>query len=305
VVEKKAKYLIVVSGPTCSGKTGLSIALAQAFNTEIVSADARQIYQEMNIGTAKPTPEELQAAPHHLVDFLSVKENYSAGQFERDALEIIQQIHSRSELAIMVGGSGFYVQAITDGIPDTPASVFVIREELNELYANSGLEALQNRLRDLNKAYYEKSEKQNPRRLMRAIEIIESTGKTPDEFVLQKKERPFQTILIGLDWEREALYERINQRVDIMVEAGLEAEAKKFYPLRHYQSTQTVGYREWFDYFDGNISREKAIELIKRNTRHYAKRQMTWWRKNQEIKWFKPGEQESILNYLRTEINLD
>lgn len=301
-MKENSKYLVVVSGPTCSGKTGLSIALAQAFKTEIVSADARQIFKEMDIGTAKPTAEEREAAPHQLVDFLSVKENYSAGQFERDALEAIEQIHSRSDIAIMVGGSGFYVQAITDGIPDTPASVYEIREELNELYATAGLEALQKRLRDLNEDYFEKSEKQNPRRLMRAIEIIESTGKTPDEFILQKKERAFKTILIGLEWEREALYERINQRVDDMVEAGLEAEAKKFYPLRHYQSTQTVGYREWFDYFDGNISREKAIELIKRNTRHYAKRQMTWWRKNDEIKWFKPKEQESILDYLRSEI---
>jgi len=298
------KYLIVVTGPTCSGKTGLGIALAQAFNTEIVGADARQIYKQMSIGTAKPTASEMAAATHHLVDFLDIKENYSAGQFERDAIKTIASIHADSDVAIMTGGSGFYVQAVTDGIPDTPQGVYDLRDELNDLFDSAGIEALQTRLKKLNEAYYAKAEVENPRRLMRAIEIIETTGKTPDEFVLVKKERPFKSILIGLDWEREKLYERINLRVDQMVAAGLEAEAKRFYPHRSLQSTQTVGYREWFDFFDGNISREKAIELIKRNTRHYAKRQMTWWRKKENIRWFKPEKRDDILKYLRAEIQI-
>jgi len=302
-VAGKSKYLIVVSGPTASGKTGLSIALAKEFQTEIVCADARQIYRHMDIGTAKPTPSELEAAPHHLVDFLDIEESYSAGQYERDALEVIEKIHNSKEVAIMVGGSGFYVQALTDGIPETPESVKTIRDELNLLFDEKGLSALQERLVALNAAYYETCEQQNPRRLMRAIEIIESTGKLPTEFEPIKKDRPFKCIFIGLDWEREALYDRINRRVDLMVEAGLEAEAKSLSPKRKLQSTQTVGYCEWFDFFDGNISREKAIELIKRNSRHYAKRQMTWWRKKEEMHWFKPDDLEGILNYLRKEIS--
>lgn len=305
MVQKKS--LIVILGPTCVGKTDTTIRLAQHFQADILSCDARQMYQKMNIGTAKPTEAEQAAAPHHFIDFLPIETPYSAGKFEQEALELLDKIFQEKDVALMTGGSTLYMQSVCEGLDDFPEIDPKYREQLNIVFKEKGVEALQKILQEKDKPVFDslnESDRQNPQRLIRAIEVIESTGKSIQEFRVKNiKERPFKIIKIGLEREREKLYERINQRVDLMMEAGLEAEAKALFPYAQYNALQTVGYQELFGYFRNEYDLEEAVRLIKRNTRRYAKRQMTWFRKDENITWFKPDDVDKILDFVQSNID--
>ena len=276
----KTSKLLYVAGPTASGKTDLAIALAQHFNTEILSCDSRQFYQEMCIGTAVPSEAELAEVPHHFIQHRSITDNYSVGDFRREALEKLQGLFQKYETVIMVGGSGLYADAVMQGLDEFPETDPAIRPQLTAIYQQEGIEILQDLLREHDLKHYHVVDKNNPHRLIRALEICLSSGKPYSSF-LGKKTAPdfftFQTIII--DWEREALYKRINQRVDLMLEQGLKAEAKGLYAQKTLNALQTVGYREWFAHFDGKWDETKAIEEIKKNSRRYAKRQSTWFRR--------------------------
>lgn len=280
-------YLISIVGPTAIGKTALSIKLAQHFKTEILSADSRQFYKEMAIGTAVPSEDELAAANHHFIQHKSIKDNYTVGDFERDAIKVIEDIHKQNELAIMVGGSGLYVKAVTKGLDDFPDVDKSIRVELNETLQNDGLKSLQEKLKELDPIAYQTIAIDNPQRVVRALEICIGTSKPYSSFLTNpEKKRSFKTISIGLDAERSEIYDRINQRVDFMIDNGLIDEAKALFPFRHLNALNTVGYKELFQYFDGTITLDFAISEIKKNTRRFAKRQLTWFRKDETIKWF-------------------
>jgi tRNA dimethylallyltransferase len=281
------KTLISIVGPTAIGKTALSIKLAQQFNTEIVSADSRQFFKEMNIGTAVPSLEELNSATHHFIQHKSITEPYSVGDFERDAIKQIQTIHKDNPYAIMVGGSGLYVKAVTNGLDDFPDVDIAIREKLNSELAQRGLTSLQEQLKVLDPKSYDTIAIDNPQRLVRALEICIGTGKPYSSFLTNRnKNRDFKTLSIGLDADRTIIYERINQRVDIMVKNGLIEEVERLLPYKHLNALNTVGYKELFQYFDGKHTLEFAISEIKKNTRRFAKRQLTWFRKNQDTQWF-------------------
>lgn len=283
----KAPLLICVVGPTAIGKTRLAIALANAFNTQVVSADSRQFFKEMNIGTAVPSPEELQAAKHHFIQHISVEDTYNVGQFEKDALALIDRLHQTNDTVIMVGGSGLYVDAVVKGLDTFPAVGPEVRATLNQELLENGIEALQKELKEADPTYYSQADIQNPHRLIRALEIYRQTGKPFSSFLAQhKNKRPFNTLWIGLKASRELVYERINSRVDVMVASGLVEEARALYPQRNLNALQTVGYRELFAHFDGTLSLEEAIAEIKKNTRRFAKRQETWFKKNADIHWF-------------------
>lgn len=294
------KYLIIISGATASGKTSLGIRLAQHFKTVILSADSRQFFREMNIGTAKPDADELAAAPHYFINTLSIYDNYSVGDYERDAIELLNQLFQDHDIVVMVGGSGFYIKAVCEGLDRFPEVPKAIREELITLHETKGIEFLQQELKAKDPEYYEEVDINNPHRVIRALEICRASGKPFSSFRTSKTtKRAFTPIKIAIDWDREKLYERINYRVDLMLEAGLEAEAKKLYPLKHLNALQTVGYQEWFDYFDDTIDREEAIRLIKRNTRRYAKRQMTWLRREGDFHYFKPNELDNVIPFVQ------
>ncbi len=281
------KTLISIVGPTAIGKTALSIKLAQHFKTEIISADSRQFFKEMNIGTAVPSTEEQQAAKHHFIQHISIKDNYSVGDFERDAISKISEIHKKNDVAIMVGGSGLYVKAVTKGLDNFPDVDGNIRLELNERLKNEGLEALQKQLKGLDSIAYDSIAIDNPQRLIRALEICIGTGKSYSSFLTNpEKKRNFKTISIGLDAERSIIYDRINQRVDIMVNNGLVEEAKNLLKHKDLNALNTVGYKELFKYFEGEWTLDFAISEIKKNTRRFAKRQLTWFRKDEAIAWF-------------------
>lgn len=281
------KYLIVVVGPTAIGKTSLSIALASKFNTDILSADSRQFFKEMSIGTAAPTKKELTQAPHHFIHHLSIEEDYSVGDFEEDALEKLEELFKTHREVIMVGGSGLYVDAVTKGLDEFPQVDPEIRESLNQQIKEEGLASLQKELQRLDPEYYTKADIQNPHRLIRALEISIGTGKPYSSFRKNTSaERFFKTIFIGLTAERQTVYERINRRVELMMEEGLLEEARRLYERRDLNALNTVGYKEIFRHLDGEWSLEKAVEEIKKNTRRFAKRQFTWFKKNEEIHWF-------------------
>ncbi|AVR43864.1 tRNA (adenosine(37)-N6)-dimethylallyltransferase MiaA [Christiangramia fulva] len=279
--------LISILGPTAIGKTALSIELARHFKTDIISADSRQFFKEMHIGTAVPEPEELAAAPHHFIQHLSVEEDYSVGDFEREAIEKITDLFKKHRVVVMAGGSGLYIKAITEGLDDFPEVDPSIREKLNENLQKKGLDWLQKRLYILDPEYYKTADVQNPHRVIRALEICLATGKPFSSFLNKNRsEREFETIKIGLTAERSIIYDRINRRVDKMIENGLVEEARKLYPKRDLNALNTVGYKELFNYFDGIWTLETAISEIKKNTRRFAKRQLTWFRKDEEIHWF-------------------
>ena len=280
--------LIMIVGPTAVGKTAVSIRLAQHFSTEIVSADARQFYQEMTIGTAKPTAEELQQVRHHLVDFLPVRQPYDVKQFEHDALRAIQQIHARRPYAIATGGSGLYVQTLVRGIDEMPEVPAIIRQGLQQRWQQEGLLPLLAELQQVDPHYFAEVDQRNHRRVLRALEVYHSTHRPYSSFrrPTQGVTRPFRTLTIGLCRPREILYQRIDQRVDAMIAQGLIAEAQALYPWRNYQALRTVGYQECFPVVDGEYDVDEAIRLIKRNSRRYAKRQLTWFRKDSTICWF-------------------
>lgn len=281
------KYFISVVGATAIGKTVLSIQLAKHFNTEIISCDSRQFYKEMSIGTAVPSVEELAAAKHHFIQNRSIFDNYSVGQFEKDALKKITELFTKHQVVIMVGGSGLYANAVINGLDYFPEVDQEIRTNLNLQLKNNGIETLQNQLKELDIDSYNSIEIDNPHRLIRALEICIGTGKTYSEFKNKPKApRNFKTIKVGLTADREIMYERINKRVDIMMQEGLLEEAKKLHVNKDLNALQTVGYRELFEYFEGKYSLEFAIEEIKKNTRRFAKRQVTWNKKDTEINWF-------------------
>ncbi len=292
-----AKTLIAVVGPTAIGKTALSIKLANHYNTEIVSADSRQFYKEMTIGTAVPSKEELSAAKHHFIQNLSVTEDYSVGDFERDGLALLDKLFKVQDIVILVGGSGLYVDAIVKGLNHFPDVDESIRLKLNDCLKNEGLEPLQNQLKTLDPKYFEKVDIHNPHRVIRALEICIGTQKTYTSFLEQdKEERPFNTITVGLEADRTKIYERINDRVDIMMAEGLLNEVKSLEPYKNYNALNTVGYKELFNYLDDEWSLEFAISEIKKNTRRFAKRQLTWFKKNSDTLWFnyKTDEQTII-----------
>ena len=279
--------LISIVGPTAIGKTALSIEVARALDTEIISADSRQFFREMKIGTAVPSSEELAAAPHHFIQHISVEDPYSVGDFERDALQKLEQLFESHKEVVMVGGSGLYVDAVTKGLDEFPKIDPGIRAALNEVYASQGLGALQEQLRNLDPEYYSEVDKENPHRLIRALEVSLGTGKPYSSFRRKKTpQRAFKSLLVGLTAEREVIYDRINRRVDIMMEQGLLEEAQSLVERKHLNALNTVGYKELFQYLEGKISLEVAVAEIKKNTRRFAKRQPTWFRKNPDIHWF-------------------
>ncbi|MCG7502281.1 tRNA (adenosine(37)-N6)-dimethylallyltransferase MiaA [Tenacibaculum sp. Mcav3-52] len=291
--------LITIVGATAIGKTALSIKLAQHFNCEIISCDSRQFYKEMTIGTAVPDPEELDAAPHHFIQNRSVFENYSVGQFEKDALKTLNELFTKNPIQIMVGGSGLYVDAVLKGLDYFPDVDSQIRIDLTTELENKGIEHLQKILKKLDIEAYNTIAIDNPHRLIRSLEICIGTGETYSSFKNKPKApRNFQSIKIGLTADREIMYDRINRRVAIMIEKGLIEEAKKLHPYKNLNALQTVGYRELFEYFEGNFTKEFAIEEIKKNSRRFAKRQGTWFRKDSNILWF--DFQEDLQNIIKT-----
>jgi tRNA dimethylallyltransferase len=295
--------LIVLLGPTGVGKTDISVDIASHFNTEIISCDSRQFFREMKTGTSVPSEAQLKKIRHHFIGFLSVRDYYSASLFERDVLNLLPELFTRNNMVMMTGGSGLYIDAVCDGIDDIPDVDPVIREKFVRKYKEEGVESLRICLKMLDPEHYDSVDLKNYKRILRALEICETTGRPYSSFLKKgKRDRDFRIIKIGLERPREELYERINIRVDRMIDQGLENEAKSLFALKHLNALNTVGYKEFFDLFDNKISREQAIYLIKRNSRRYAKRQITWWGKDKDIRWFDPDNRQGILDYLNNAI---
>ena len=296
-----AKSLIVVAGPTAVGKTALAIRLAKYYETEIVSADSRQFYREMDIGTAKPSSEELDAVKHHFINSLSITDAFNVGDYEKESLKLLTRLFKKHDIVIAVGGSGLFISAIINGLDDIPPSSGENRDKLNRLFTEKGISFLQEKLKNTDPVFYKEVDLNNPQRLIRALEVYETTGKPFSKFRKKiQKPRPFNIIQIGLNINREQLYENINNRVDLMIKNGLIQEVKKLSSFRHLNPLNTVGYSELFDYFDGNSTIDEAILKIKQNTRRFAKRQLTWFNKSENIIWFQPEELEGITNYLNS-----
>ena len=294
-------YLISVVGPTAIGKTALSIKLAQHFKTEILSADSRQFYKEMSIGTAAPTADELNAVKHHFIHHKSIQENYNVGSFEKDALKTLNNLFKSHNIVVMVGGSGLYLDAITNGLDDFPEVERTIRKQLNDDLKIKGISYLQEKLKSLDQKSYNTIAIDNPHRVIRALEICMGTDKPYSSFLNKPKvKRPFKNVSIGLTAERDIIYNRINQRVDMMIQDGLLEEAKDLYSYKSLNALNTVGYKELFHFFDGSWTLDFAISEIKKNTRRYAKRQLTWFRKDLNILWF---NYESSIEEIISEIN--
>ncbi|MEQ8908890.1 MAG: tRNA (adenosine(37)-N6)-dimethylallyltransferase MiaA [Vicingaceae bacterium] len=293
-------FLISIIGPTAVGKTALAIQLAQYFKTEILSADSRQFYKELSIGTAKPDAIELAAAPHHFINHLSIAEDYNASDYEAEAISLLKKLFENYNTLILCGGSGMYLDAVNQGFDaEVPSSDEQIRKELNELMAREGITALQSKLKELDPIFYQKVDLHNSKRLLRALEVCLISGKPYSEIRKGKgKERPFKKLKIGLNMDREKLYERINLRVDRMIDAGLLEEVKAVWPFREKNALKTVGYRELFDYLDGRLTFEQAVEKIKINSRRYAKRQLTWFKRDDEIHWFEPSQFTEIAKFV-------
>jgi tRNA dimethylallyltransferase len=280
------KNLIVVVGPTGIGKTALAISIARQFNTEIISADSRQFFKEMEIGTAKPSAEELAAAPHHFINSHSIETLFSTGDFEVQAIELIEQLFKKHNTLVMVGGSGLYIDAVCKGLDDLPDTDLNIREKLNQQLANEGLESIKKQLSEYDPEYYQKVDQANPQRMIRGLEFYLSTGtKLSAHLTNNKKVRSFNILKIGLNMDRAALYNRINMRVDKMMEAGLLNEVQGLLPFRKYNALNTVGYSELFTHLDGEITLKEAVDQIKQNTRRFAKRQLTWFRRDDSTAW--------------------
>ncbi|MEH3114915.1 tRNA (adenosine(37)-N6)-dimethylallyltransferase MiaA [Pedobacter terrae] len=300
---QKDKTLISIVGPTAIGKTALAIQLAQHFGTKIISADSRQFFREMAIGTAKPSASELAVAKHHFIDSHSVSQLFSTGDFEVEGLKKLNEIFLEHDVAIMVGGSGLYVNALINGLDDMPEIDLSIREKLNKQFEEEGLAVIQTQLAELDPEYFAKVDQQNPQRMIRGLEVYLSTGqKLSSMLSATKKERPFNIIKIGLNTDRAVLYDRINRRVDQMMADGLVNEVKSLVPFRKYNALNTVGYSELFDYLDEKISVKDAVAAIKQNTRRFAKRQLTWFRRDEEINWFEPDEYKLIISYINLKI---
>jgi len=300
-VHTSEKNLVVVVGPTGIGKTVLAIRLALHYNTEIISCDSRQFYKEMKIGTAKPDEKELRTVKHHFIDSLSIVEDYNVGKFEKEATRLLETLFESTDVVIAVGGAGLYIQALCEGIDAIPEVNESIREAWRNRLKSDGLGSLQEKLKRADPEYYKQVDIRNPQRLIRALEVWEGTGK-PYSLFLKKKaaQRPFRIYKIGLETEREILYSGINKRMDKMIVKGLFDEAKELYSFRDYNALKTVGYTEIFDFLDGKYDKEEAVRLLKRNSRRYAKRQLTWFRKDESIRWFKPEDVNKILIFLES-----
>jgi len=291
--------LIVVCGPTASGKTQLAIKLAKHFSAEIISADSRQVFRELKIGSAPPSPEELKEVKHHFIASRNLEEDYNADHYEKDVLRLLEKIFQKNNFAILAGGSGLYIDAVCNGFDNVPGSFPEIRKDLQDLFKEKGIEALREKLKELDPEYYKKVDLNNPQRILRALEACMGSGKPFSSFRKGKKnQRDFNTIKIGLDVSRELLYKKIDERVDEMMNKGLLEEVSKLISKKNLNALKTVGYKELFDYLEGKTSLDKAVELIKRNTRRYAKRQLTWFRKDKEIKWFHAEETEKIIRLI-------
>ncbi len=295
------KTLIVLLGPTGVGKTDLSIELAQHFRTSVISCDSRQIYKEMRIGTAVPTARQLATVPHFFIQTISVQDYYNSWQFEVEALAKIRELFEHREVVLMSGGSMLYIDAVCKGIDDIPTIAPELRDELTGIYERGGLDVIRNMLKELDPLFYEQVDLNNAKRVLHAVEVCKMAGVPYSSLRTNTpKERGFRIIRIGLNREKEELYDRINCRVDQMLQDGLMEEARGLYPYRDCNALNTVGYKEWFDFFDGKIDEAEAIRLIKRNSRRYARKQLSWFRRDSEICWFHPGEKEQILSYLRS-----
>lgn len=297
------KNLIVIVGPTAVGKTALAIQLAQHFSTEIISADSRQFFKEMSIGTAKPSPEELAAVPHHFIDSHSINTFFSTGDFEIEALKLIETLHQKHEHLIMVGGSGLYVNAVCNGLDDLPETDLNIRAALKEQFEKEGIEEIRKQLSAADPEFFARVDQSNPQRMIRGLEFYRSTGKKLSSYQTHtRKPRPFNLIKIGLNTDRQQLYAQINHRVDLMMDAGLLNEVTQLLPYKHLNALNTVGYSELFRHLEGDASLEEAVNEIKQNTRRFAKRQLTWFRKDQDTAWFDPIDYAAVLAYIQEKI---
>lgn len=293
------KTLIVIAGPTAVGKTAVAIQLARHYNTVVVSADSRQFFREMSIGTAKPSHDELTSVKHYFIDSHSIVESFSVGDYEKQALALLDELFKGYDTVILAGGSGLYIKAVCEGFDDLPVADPAIRHRLNQDFTELGIKHLQERLMEVDPKFYRMVDIHNPQRIIRALEVYESTGKPISSFQkAEQNNRPFRMVQIGLNLPRDILYRQINYRVDKMIENGLVNEAQQLLPYRHLNALNTVGYTELFDYFDGKTSLENAIELIKQNTRHFAKRQLTWFRKDKDMHWLEADDEEVLNNII-------
>lgn len=291
------KTLIAIVGPTAVGKTTMAIQLAQHFDTEIISADSRQFYREMNIGTAKPSTIELSEAKHHFINSHTIEDDYSAGDFERDALNKIESLFETKDFVILVGGSGLFVKAVCEGLDNLPKALPEVREQLNKRFETEGIEPLQAYLKEVDPIYYGQVDISNVQRVIRALEVFETTRLPFSNFLNHtKSHRSFNIITIGLNMDRAALYERINMRVDLMVKEGLLEEVKSLISYQHKPALMTVGYSEIFAFLAGSITWEEAVDKIKQNSRRYAKRQLTWFKKDKNTIWYNPKDKQQILD---------
>jgi len=301
----KKKHLIVVVGPTAVGKTDLCVQLARYYNTEIVSADSRQLYREMYLGTARPTAEEQQGVVHHFIGSHSIRQEYNAGMYEKDVLALLDRLFATRDVVILTGGSGLYVRAVCEGMDEMPEVGPAIRQQLTHVQQEQGLTPLLTQLQQLDPAYYAQVDKANPQRVIRALEVCLSAGKPYTLFRKNSQQlRPFNSIMIGLTRDRAELYKRIDQRMDLMLAQGLLDEAKALYPYREHNALQTVGYKEIFDFLEGKYDWAEAVRLLKRNSRRYAKRQLTWFYKNSAYTWFEPRQWHEIIHFINYELRI-
>ncbi|MCQ2218421.1 MAG: tRNA (adenosine(37)-N6)-dimethylallyltransferase MiaA [Paludibacteraceae bacterium] len=298
------KTLFILLGPTGVGKTDLSIQIAKNLNTEIVSCDSRQFFKEMPIGTAAPTKEQLEMVKHHFIGNLSIFDYYSCGKFEMDALNKFDELFNNHNEIVMTGGSMLYIDAVCKGIDDLPDVDQELRDSLNARYAHEGIEGIRAELKILDPEYYQKIDPKNYKRIIHAVEICLTAGKPYSEIRKENnKERNFDIVKIGLRRDRDELYDRINKRVEIMIQDGLEEEARALYPHKELNALNTVGYKEMFTYFDGEWTLDRAIEMIQQNSRHYAKKQMSWFNRDQEISWFHPSQEKEIMNFIKEKLH--
>ncbi len=300
---ERDKYLIVISGPTAVGKTELSIKIARHFHTEILSADSRQFYKELSIGTAKPSESELASATHHFINNLSIQEEYTAGMYETEALKLLDILFKQYDHVVLTGGSGLFIRALCEGLDDMPEVGPEVRIELNRAFEKEGLESLLKELSEKDPVYYEVVDRENPVRIIRALEICRGTGLPYSSFrTSNKKERPFKILKIGLNRDREELYQRIDLRMDQMLANGLIEEVKGLLAFKNNNALQTVGYSEVFSFLEGAYDYEEMMRLLKRNSRRYAKRQLTWFTKDTEYRWFHPDQEKEILAYITSQL---
>lgn len=296
--------LVILLGPTGVGKTELSLRVAEHFGSPIISSDSRQLYKDLPIGTAAPTPEQMARVRHYMVGTLNLTDYYSASNFEEDVISLLNTLHQTTPTVVMTGGSMMYIDAVCKGIDDIPTVTPAIREEIYTQFEREGLENILQELKEADPVHYKEVDRMNYKRVIHAVEICRMTGKPYSSFrTNSKKERPFRIIKIGLTRDREELYDRINYRVDQMMADGLLEEARKVYPFRHLNSLNTVGYKELFNYFDGEWSLDLSIEKIKRNSRVYARKQMTWFKRDGEIEWFHPEQETEIINFIEETIS--